>query len=35
LRGISISTAVKEPAAAITQQQMNAIRDILAKAEKV
>lgn len=34
-RGISISTAVKEPAAAITQQQMNVIRDILAKADKV
>jgi 4-hydroxy-tetrahydrodipicolinate synthase len=34
-RGVSISTAVKEPAAAITQQQMNVIRDILTKADKV
>jgi 4-hydroxy-tetrahydrodipicolinate synthase len=35
LRGVSISTSVKEPAAAITPQQMNAIRDILAKADKL
>jgi 4-hydroxy-tetrahydrodipicolinate synthase len=34
-RGVSISTAVKEPAAAITQQQMNVIRDILTKSDKV
>lgn len=34
-RGIPISTAVREPAAAITQQQMNVIRDILSKADKV
>lgn len=34
LRGVSISTAVKEPAAALTQWQMNAISDVLAKADK-
>jgi 4-hydroxy-tetrahydrodipicolinate synthase len=34
-RGLSISTVVKEPAAAITQQQMNEIHDILAKADIV
>ena len=35
LRGVSISTAVKEPALAIAKQQMNIIRDSLAKADKV
>lgn len=34
LRGVSISTAVKEPAAAITQQQLTAISDILLKVDK-
>lgn len=32
LKGVSISTAVRQPAAAINQQQMNALRDILAQA---
>jgi len=35
LKGVPISTAVKEPSAAITQQQLNEIRDILAQADKV
>jgi 4-hydroxy-tetrahydrodipicolinate synthase len=35
LRGVSIGTAVKEPAAAITEQQINVIRAILAKADMV
>lgn len=33
LRGVSISTAVKQPAAAISQHQINAIREILAQAD--
>lgn len=32
LKGVSISTTVRQPAAAINQQQMNALRDILAQA---
>jgi 4-hydroxy-tetrahydrodipicolinate synthase len=35
LRGVAISTAVKKPAAALTQQEMNAISDVLAKADKM
>ena len=35
LRGVSISTAVKEPCIAVTQQQMNSIRTILAQAEQM
>jgi 4-hydroxy-tetrahydrodipicolinate synthase len=35
LKGVSISAVVRQPAAALTQQQMNAISDILAKADRV
>jgi 4-hydroxy-tetrahydrodipicolinate synthase len=35
LRGVPISAAVKEPAAAITEQQLNVIRNILAKADQL
>lgn len=34
LRGVPISTAVRKPATAITEQQMNSVRSILEKAEK-
>jgi len=34
LKNVAISTAVRQPSVAITQQQMNAISDILAQAEK-
>jgi len=34
LKGVPINTTVRQPAAAITQQQMNAIRDILVQADE-